>query len=177
MGRKQELCGWQTSQRQTRGSGVESEQRATLGAPVVPFTEDGARWLGRRYWLEVERATRRLVRARECERVLELRVLGTGPLLFSLHGPDVVATERLVRCVYAIHGGLLAQRPAGEISFEQSAGDELVLRSAIRGFVPRLAARDGEPHWTGALYNQVQSRIHVVISRRYFARLIGEAAR
>jgi hypothetical protein len=80
-----------------------------------------------------------------------------------------------VRCTYPIAGGLLAQRPAGEILFEQAGGSEPVLRSAIRGFFPRLAARHGRPDWTGALYTRVQSRIHVAVSRRYFARLVAEA--
>jgi hypothetical protein len=82
-----------------------------------------------------------------------------------------------VSCRYPIEGGLLAQRPAGEILFEQTGGPVSVLRSAIRGFFPRLAARQGRPDWTGALYNRVQSRIHVAVSRRYFSRLIAEAGR
>jgi hypothetical protein len=49
------------------------------------------------------------------------------------------------------------------------------MRSTITGFFPRLAARQGEPDWTGALYSHVQSRIHVAVSRRYFKRLIAEA--
>ena len=85
------------------------------------------------------------------------------------------ATSALARCSYSIEGGLLAQRPAGEISFAQVGGSAPVVRSTIRGFFPRLAARTGEPDWTGALYNQVQSRIHVAVSRRYFARLVSDA--
>ena len=42
--------------------------------------------------------------------------------------------------------------------------------ATIRGFYPRLAAREGRSDWTGALYSHVQSRIHVAISRRYFMR-------
>jgi hypothetical protein len=72
---------------------------------------------------------------------------------------------------------LLAQRPAGEIAFAQVGRSPLVVRSTIRGFFPSLAARQGERDWTGALYSQVQSRVHVAISRRYFARLIREARR
>src|SRR4029450_912263 len=80
----------------------------------------------------------------------------------------------LVSCHYPIEGGLLARRPGGEIDFAQTGDGPTVLRSAIRGFFPGPAARAGSPDWTGALYNRVQSRIHVVVSRRYFARLIGE---
>jgi hypothetical protein len=83
----------------------------------------------------------------------------------------------LVRCSYPIEGGLLAQRPAGELVFAQVDGSPPIVRSTIRGFFPSLVARQGERDWTGALYSQVQSRVHVAISSRYFARLINEARR
>jgi hypothetical protein len=72
-------------------------------------------------------------------------------------------------------GGLLARRAAGEITFAQASLPRPSMRSTITGFFPRLAARQGEPDWTGALYSHLQSRIHVAVSRRYFARLISEA--
>ncbi len=51
-------------------------------------------------------------------------------------------------------------------------GERIELRSAIRGFYPTLAAHAGRRNRTGALYNTVnKSRIHVAISRRYFASL------
>jgi hypothetical protein len=80
-----------------------------------------------------------------------------------------------VCCRYPIDGGFLARRPAGEIVFAQVGGSTPAARSAIRGFFPSLAARQGEPDWAGALYTRLQSRIHVAVSRRYFARLIDEA--
>jgi hypothetical protein len=167
--------GWETRHHQTSDGAVESEQRVTLLAPVVDFSAAGAERLGRVYWEEVERVTRRLVRTRLREGSFELRVLGHGPALLRFGKPDVQATDELVLCSYSIEGGLLAQRAAGEILFAQIGGSQPVVRSAIRGFYPRLAAREGEPDWTGALYNQVQSRIHVAVSRRYFRRLISEA--
>jgi hypothetical protein len=91
--------------------------------------------------------------------------------------PEVVATPSVVRCRFAIAGGLLAQRPQGDITFAQIRGDRLELSSMIRDFLPTLAARQGKPHWTGALYGRLQSRVHVFISRRYFARLTREAQR
>jgi len=106
---------------------------------------------------------------------LELRLLGRGPTLLRFGGPTVEVTSALARCTYSIEGGLLARRAAGEITFAQVGGQAPAVRSTIRGFFPRLAARTGEPNWTGALYNQVQSRIHVAVSRRYFARLIADA--
>ena len=169
------VAGWEARQRQTEDGAVESEQRMALGAPVVEFSAAGATHLGQVYWREVERVTRRLVRARERTGLLELRVLGRGPTLLRFGRPRVEATNALARCSYSIEGGLLAQRPAGEIVLAQVGGEAPAVRSTIRGFFPSLAARTGEPDWTGALYSQVQSRIHVAISRRYFARLIAEA--
>jgi hypothetical protein len=169
--------GWETWHRQTGDGAVESEQRVVLRDPLVEFSSAGAEYLGLAYWREVERVTRGLVRPRERNGTLELRVFGRGPVLLRFGRPALEATDRLVTCSYPIHGGLLAQRPAGEIVFAQVGGSRPIVRSTIRGFFPSLAARQGERDWTGALYSQVQSRVHVAISRRYFARLIEEAGR
>ena len=172
-----EVDGWQTRDRQTKDGAVESEQRAALADLVVEFSAEGAERLGSAYWREVERVTGRLVRARQRQGSLELCLLDRGPALLRFGAPVIEVTGTLVSCRYPIEGGLLAQRPAGEILFEQTGGPPPVLRSAIRDFFPRLAARQGRPDWTGALYNRVQSRIHVAVSRRYFSRLIAEAGR
>jgi hypothetical protein len=170
-----EVDRWDAWEGQTADGAVESEQRVALSAPVVEFSETGAERLGLAYWCEVERTTRRLVRARVRHGSLELRVLGRGPSLLRFGSPTFEATATAVYCRYPIDGGLLARRPAGEIVFAQVGGSTPVVRSAIQGFFPRLAARQGEPDWTGALYTRLQSRIHVAVSRRYFARLIDEA--
>jgi len=154
---------------------VESEQEVRVRVPVVPFDSHGAERLGRTYWREVERSTRHVIRARARAGRIELRLLG-GPVLLCFDRPRLEASPALARCTYPILGGFLARRRAGEISFAQIDGDGLRLRSSIRGFFPQLAAREGEPDWTGALYDQVQSRVHVAISHRYFARLVAEAA-
>ncbi len=146
-----------------------------LIAPVVAFSAAGAEHLGREYWREVERVTRHLVRARQQPASLELRLLGRGPTLLRFGRPTIEATDELASCSYTIDGGVLVRRPAGHIVFTQVGGSKPAVRSTIRGFFPRLAARTGRPSWTGALYSQVQSRIHVAVSRRYFARLIAEA--
>jgi hypothetical protein len=168
------LVGWETMQRQTAEGAVESEQRIVLASAAVPFDHAGAVQLGDRYWREVRRATWGLIRPRRRGKHLELRILGRGPPLLSFAEPSFEVMPRRVACRFPIAGGLLVQQPAGEISFAQTAGERFELRSAIRGFYPRLAARLGGPAQTGALYNAVQSRIHVAISRRYFARLAGE---
>ncbi len=167
------MDGWETWQRQTSDGAIESEQRVVLRKPVVEFSPDGAGNLGRSYWREVERVTRRLVRSQERNGSLELRLFGQGPVLLRFGPPALKVTKLLAECSYPIEGGLLAQRSAGEIVFAQYGGSEPAIRSTIRGFFPRLAARQGQPDWTGALYSHVQSRIHVAISRRYFARLIS----
>ncbi len=171
------MDGWETWQRQTGDGAVESEQRVVLREPVVDFSSGGAECLGLAYWSEVERVTRGLIRPRQRNGTLELRLFGRGPTLLRFGRPTLEATDRLVSCSYPICGGLLAHRPAGEIVFAQVGGSPPMVRSTIRGFFPSLAARQGERDWTGALYSQVQSRVHVAISRRYFARLIREARR
>jgi len=170
-----EVDGWQAWEGQRDDGAVESEQRVVLSTPVVEFSVAGAEHLGRAYWREVERITWRLVRARDRQGAIELRLLGRGPSLLRFGPPTIEATTTLVCCTYPIDGGLLARRPAGEIVFAQVGDGQPVVRSAIRGFFPSLASRTASPDWTGALYNRVQSRIHVVVSRRYFARLIAEA--
>ena len=80
--------GWETWQRQTDDGAVESEQRVALRAPVVEFSAAGAEHLGRAYWREVERFTRRVVRARERMGSLELRLFGNGPTLLRFGRPE-----------------------------------------------------------------------------------------
>jgi hypothetical protein len=172
-----EVEGWEAWQGQRDDGAVESEQRVALRTPVVEFSEPGGERLGRVYWREVERITRRLVQARDRRGSIELRLLGRGPSLLRFGAPTIEATTTLVCCSYPIEGGLLAQRPGGEIIFAQTGDESPVVRSAIRGFFPSLASRTASPDWTGALYNRVQSRIHLAVSRRYFARLIAEAPR
>ncbi len=169
------MNGWETWQRQTGDGAVESEQRVVLLEPVVEFSSAGAESLGLAYWQEVDRVTWGLIRLRQRNGTLELRLLKHGPTLLRFGRPTLQATSTLVRCSYPIEGGLLAQRAAGEIAFVQVGGSQPAVRSTIRGFFPSLAARQGERDWTGALYSHVQSRVHVAISRRYFARLIEEA--
>jgi hypothetical protein len=170
------VTGWQTTQRQTADGAVESEQRVVLPCPAVRFDSAGAQQLGDRYWWEVRHATGGLVRARRRGKQIELRILGRGPVLLSFAEPILAVDSDRVACSFPIDGGLLARRPTGDITFSQTGTGAVELRSAIRGFYPRLAAREGRSDRTGALYNSVQSRIHVAISRRYFARLAEEAS-
>ena len=154
--------GWQTSHRQAPDGAIESEQRVALARPVVEFSAAGAERLGRSYWREVRRLTGSLVRPRERGGAIELRLLG-GPVLLRFDRPTIEAGETRAFCSYPIAGGLLTRRAAGELTFEQTAG---TLSSTVRGFFPRVAS-----------YDRLQGRAHVAVSRRYFRRLIAEAAR
>jgi hypothetical protein len=114
-------------------------------------------------WREVEWFTFGLVRARQALDGVELRLFGRWPLLLAF-GRPVVAVAGGHRCCYPITGGMLAREPAGQIVFAQErAGDPAAFALDHRGL---LATRPGEPDWTGALYSQVQRRLHLAISRR-----------
>jgi hypothetical protein len=54
------------------------------------------------------------------------------------------------------------------ITLSQRGAEEPELRATVTAFVPRLAFP--------LLYDRLQHRLHVRISRRYFRRLIAEAA-
>jgi len=156
------LDGWQAWQRQAPDGAIESEQRIALTRPVVEFSKAGAERLGRSYWREVRRMSGSLVRPRERGGSLELRLFG-GPVLLRFDRPTLEAGETRAFCSYPLAGGLLTRRAAGELIFEQTAD---ALRSTVRGFFPRVAN-----------YDRLQGRVHIAISRRYFRRLIAEAAR
>jgi hypothetical protein len=156
---------------------VDSDQTFLLPGPVVPATAAGARWLGSSYWAEVERSTRGTVRLRCTADGLELRLLGRGPTLLRFGSPQVTVSPVAVSCTYSILGGLLAWGVGGELVLVHAGGPTWSLRTSIRGFLPRLAARPGRPSWTGFLYQQVQARLHGAIGRRYVACLIRESLR
>jgi hypothetical protein len=145
---------------------VTSHETATAAGPVVEASPRGAETLAASYWREVETTTRRLVQADAVDGHLDVRLLGRGPALIRLGPPAVLADLGSVTCTYPIVGGLLVGRPGGALALEQLNGDPVVLRSTLTEYVPSLA---------GALYFQVQARLHSLISRRYFARLGRDA--
>ena len=157
------MDGWESWQRHTPDGAVEAEQRVALARPVVEYSAAGAEHLGRAYWQEVRGVTGSLVRVRELDGSVELRLAQRGPVLLRFERPTVEASASRAFCSFPIAGGLLTRRAAGEISFEQIPG---ALRSTIRGFFPRVG-----------FYDRLQGRAHVAVSRRYFQRLIAEAAR
>jgi hypothetical protein len=162
---RRELEGWRSLQSRGVDGSIDSDERVRAARPVVERSDRGARRLGDRYWLEVTRASRGVVRNRGTAEGVELRLLG-GPCLLRFGRAETAHDADLVFCRYAIRGGALARRPGGVLSLSQAGGDEPELRAAICGFAPRLR---------GALYEQVQRRVHLAISRRYFRQLIDEA--
>lgn len=168
------LYGWSHS-RSPAGS-FESIQRVRLPAPVVEHSAAGAKRLGDVYWSEIGHSLYGLIRAQERSGGLELRLFGVGPALLRFGPPEHLVTPAAVTCRYPILGGLLARMPTGTISFTQTGGTEVELSSAIEGFFPRLAPRRLRRGWNGVLYPQIQTRLHVAVGRRYFARLRAEAA-
>ena len=165
--------------RQSRGptGAFASVQRISLPYPAVEHSAAGARRLGGLYWHELVRSTFGLVRAQVCSNAIELRLLGRGPALLRFGREEPTVTSDSVACRYPILGGLLARTAGGSISFTQTAEHPVEVRSEIDGFVPRLATRRVRRGWSGVLYPQVQTRLHVAFGRRYFARLRTEAAR
>jgi hypothetical protein len=51
-----DLVGWASTQRIAADGAVESEQRVAVDRPVVERSEEGARRLASRYWVELRRS-------------------------------------------------------------------------------------------------------------------------
>jgi len=154
---------------------VESEEAFPLPVPVVPMNASGAHRLGWAYWEEVERTTRRLVRARATTAGVELRLLREGPVLLRFGHPELAVGATVVSCSYPIRGGLLARGDGGVLALAQERAGAWCLRTSIRGFLPRLGTLPGRPAWTGFLYAHVQARVHRAVARRYVAHLVRGA--
>jgi hypothetical protein len=99
---------------------------------------------------------------------VELRLFAFGPSLLRFGLPELNVSADRVCCRYPICGGLLARRPGGAITLSQCGAEEPELRATVTAYVPRLALP--------LVYDRLQHRLHVRISRRYFRRLIAEAA-
>jgi len=158
------LDGFRSIESRAHDGSIETEQRVFLPAPVVSSTEDGGRALGRRYWLEVGRVARGLVRARAGPKGVEIYLAGAGLTLLALGPEEVTVESDRVTCRYAIRGGLLSGAAGGELVVAQIVGDSPELSVAVSGFFARR----------GFLYRQLQRRLHVSVSRRYFRSLLAE---
>lgn len=142
---------------------VESVQRIALPRPVVPATDAGARELGRRYWADVQRSMRGLVRVRHHAGGTD--VLLGGRLALLRFGPPRLTIEAArVACSYDIVGGALAARSAGTLAVEQRGGPAPELVLAVSGYHPRLAGL-----WR-PVYRRLQAPLHRAICRRFLGR-------
>ncbi len=169
------IYGWSTSERALDSGGFESRQRAFVADGVVESSHSGARWLGIAYWQTVGHVSRGGVRARWRGERTRLTLLG-GMTLLSFGLPELVASDDLVSCRYAIEDGLLASRAGGSVTLGQRRlEDEFELSVVVEEYLPRLAARAGAPGWTGTLYAKGQSPFHAAVSRRYFDLLVSRA--
>ena len=145
-----------------------TEQRLSASRPVVPFSENGARVLGHRYWVEVTRASRGLVRCRETIDRVELTVLGLGPALLRFGGAEIAVDDDTVSCSYRIRGGVLSLREGGTLVLSQAGREQSELRVVVDGFFARLGGR--------ILYG-LQRRLHLAVSRSFFRHLLAELPR
>jgi hypothetical protein len=170
------LPGW--SQTRAATGSFTSVQRTALPAPVVEQTTAGAERLGELYWDQLERSTLRTLRVRpRADGGREITVLGIGPPLLRFGRAEYELGASSVASRYRILGGLLARAPGGSISFTQTVAGTVEVQSEVDGFFPRLATRRLRHGWNGLLYQQLQTRLHVALGRRWFARLRTEAAR
>lgn len=170
--RRPELEGWRSVQGRGLDGTIDSDERVTATRPVVEMAESGASELGRRYWAEVQRASLGFVRLHVTRDGSELELHPLGARLLRFGPAELHAGVDSVACRFPIRGGLLARREGGALLLSQSGGSIPELRAAVTGFVPRLSLRPGYPPWTGTLYDHLQRRIHVAISRRFFRSLI-----
>jgi hypothetical protein len=161
------LEGWRSTHGRGADGSIRSDERVTAAQLVVERSERGAQQLGRRYWREIERASRGVVRPRATPEGIEVRLFGRGPSLLQFGPAETACDHDRVSCRYPIRGGLLTQRPGGAICLSQTGRDQPELRAAVTSFVPRL----------GLLYERAQYRLHVELSRRYFRSLIDGVRR
>jgi hypothetical protein len=162
-----ELTGWRSRYVRHADGAIASDESVAIGSAVTAPSHEAARFLAERYWLAVARASSGLVRSRTTRRGVELRLLG-GPCLLRFGLPEASYDADGVCCSYTILGGVLARRPGGRLILSERIRPEPGLRAAVEGFFPRLGLRH---------YERLQHRLHVAVSRRYFAALTAEAPR
>ena len=138
-----------------------------LDRPVVASSEEGASRLGRLYFSEVQRITGGLVRPRERTGNVSLTLAGLVDLI--TFGSAVPRTGRqCTECRFPIEGGLLVAYSSGSLAIVQREGGSPELGLVVTDYAPRLARRSLSRR---ALYDNVQARLHVAISRRFLARM------
>jgi len=163
--------GWTSSTRWSDGGAIDSEQTARLERPVVAPTLDGARTLGARYWVELGRFARGLVRPVVGSAGVELRLLSRrGPRLLVLGPPELSASGETVASRFPIVGGMLTRRAGGALTLSQTGDRQVEVRVAVNGYLPVLGRGPGR---RALFYVLTQARLHDLVSRRFFAGLIA----
>ena len=160
--------GFESTERRNADRSLVTQQRVRVASPVVPFTEEGARFLGHRYWREVAGASRGLVHCRETSDRVELTILGRGPTLLRFGGAELAVGDDAISCSYRIQGGLLSRAEGGTLAVSQKGRVEPELRVVVDGFFARLG---------GGIVYSIQRRAHLSVSRRYFRHLLAAAPR
>jgi hypothetical protein len=165
--------GWTSSTRWSAGGAIDSEQTACLALPVVEPTVEGARALGARYWVELGRLARGIVRPVVGSAGVELRLLSRrGPRLLVLGPPELSASGDTVASRFPIVGGVLTRRPGGALTLSQAGEGEVEVRVSVNGYLPVLGRGPGR---RALFYVLTQARLHDLVSRRFFNGLIAAA--
>ena len=158
------LEGFRSSDSRAANGSIETKQCVLAGPPVVPFSDDGGKYLGGAYWSAIAGVSRGLVRVRFGEEGVAIRLAGVPSPLLRLGPAEVAVEEDRVTCGFSILGGLLARRPGGALVVVQTGREPAELCVAVTGFFARLGS--------GAVYRHLQQRIHVAVSRRFFVRIL-----
>jgi hypothetical protein len=158
------LEGFRSTDSRADDGSIETEERILAVAPVVPFSESGARELGRAYWASIPQVSRGLVRACVRDGGVVIRLVAVAVPLLRFGPAEVLVEDERLTCRYPILGGLLALRPGGALVIAQTGKEPAEIHVAVTGFAARLGG--------GRVYRHLQQRIHVAVSRRVFARLL-----
>lgn len=155
---------WSVLERRSPEGGIDSVQRIALGHGIVPTTAAGAHELGVRYWAELERCSRGLVRTRDRAGEIALVLAGTVTL-FRFGTGQVQVDGAAVECRFRILGGLLVARAGGFLTIVQRSTSAPELDVSVTGYHPRLAT--GRPILVCRLVYSMQRRLHLAVSRRF----------
>lgn len=152
-------------ERRSPEGGIDSVQRIALEHELVSTTDAGAHELGVRYWAELERCSRGLVRVRDREGEL-LLVLAGMVTLFRFGAGQARVDDAVVACQFPILGGVLVARAGGFLAVVQRSRGAHELDVSVTGYHPRLATGSLRPvrmlvYWT------VQRPLHLAVSRRF----------
>jgi hypothetical protein len=162
------LEGYSSRDSRAADGSIETEQLLVIPAPVVPLTVEGGEALGLAYWDAIAAVSRSLVRVAVEEHGVVIGLAGVSSPLLRLGPAKVTVEGDRLTCGYPIVGGLLVRRGGGALVVAQSGGGPAELRVAVTGFFSRLGG--------GPVYRQLQQRIHLAVSRRFFRRLLEGCA-